>query len=77
MIKKKIKTGDSDTITKYRDKIGVLTTAGSNEDRITKLIDLHAKLYPSEDIKIINALDLNTETKLTAASYYKKAQTFL
>ena len=73
----KILANNLETIEKYRNKIGVLTTAGSNEDRITKLIDLNKKLYDDKEQSIINTLDLDVETRLTAASYYEKAQIFL
>ena len=72
----KILANNLETIEKYRNKIGVLTTAGSNEARITKLIDLNKKLYDDKEQSIINTLDLDVETQLTAASYYEKAQTF-
>ena len=73
----KILDNNEKTIADYKNKTGILTTGGDNETRSINLSILHNKLYTSgESISVINALDLDMETKLTAASYYEKAQTF-
>merc|ERR1711988_1522973 len=72
---------DKPTIDKYKNKIGLLTTGGNDTDREENLQFFQKALFNQEVIRTVqnplNALSIDMETKLTAASYYDKAQELL
>jgi hypothetical protein len=71
---------NSETTKTYKNKIGLLTTGGDNETRVGNLQKLTQKIFKKDttgENNPINALLIDMETKLTAASYYDKASQLL
>jgi hypothetical protein len=88
LIKGKVQAKQDEVKNKYAEKFGALTTAGANKTRTHNLKKLLPKIYPNiypneesvtskSEFSPINALDLDVETKLTAASYYNRASQLL